>query len=353
MDEQISRIAVEHKLNLRALDLASEEAAKEIQEFKESLRKAIDPNTHSGIDVVLCGSFAQREITRESDCDYLVIVDELPDHRSVIEFISEIEHLREEKNLPAPGQQGIFGDFVTSAELLARIGLEADSNSGTTRRLLFLTESVSVYEPATRSSVIDKVLSRYCTDYDPLNRSNDDHIRVPRFLTNDLIRFWRTMAVDFGAKRWRSITPDWYLRFAKLVTTRKILFAGTLAAVFMTDHVLMERGADGDQHSRLVAHLKEQFDKPPLARLLASYDHVDDASKSALADILRVYDLFIAILNSRDGRTLLRRSDEREERAKTLRAETDGIATTIQESLEQVFFKDGFFRPLTQQYGLF
>ena len=354
MNEHISNVASKHGLNVDALQKAHDDAIRLIAEFCKSLRKALETESYAGIDVLVCGSFARREITRESDCDYLILVDELSDHRIVTRFMSEVERLREENSLAALGKQGTFGDFVTSTELMARIGLEADSNNNMTRRLLFLTESVSVYQPEIRSQVIDKVLSRYCADYLPDSRPEDYQIGVPRFLVNDLVRFWRTMAVDFGAKRWRSLRPDWYLRFAKLITTRKVLFAGSLTAAFLSERVLQQPSSvTDDAYKRLIFHLKEQFDMPPLARLLAAYEHVDDDSKRSLADILDSYNRFIEILNTRNARNLLMRADATDEKATALRQEIDKLGNRIQLGLEQVFFKDKVFQGLTLRYGLF
>ena len=95
------------------------------------------------------------------------------------------------------------------------------------------------------------------------------------------------MAVDFGAKRWRSISADWYLRFAKLVTTRKILFAGSLTALFLTNYTLLNSSDELHPHPKMIRHLKDQFDRPPLARLMTCYEHVDTNSKVALGQILQ------------------------------------------------------------------
>lgn len=125
-----------------------------------------------------------------------------------------------------PGRQGVFGDVVIAVSLYERIGLESDTNQNLTHRMLMLTESKSILSEPTYSNVIGHILTRYCADYVPPERKAGSPAMVPRHLLNDLIRFWRTMAVDFGAKRWRSSKDETSLRLIKLRTTRKILFAG-------------------------------------------------------------------------------------------------------------------------------
>lgn len=353
MDDWINLVAEEQKIDTTALNTAFVESEREIKAFSEALTGVFDKDEHSGIDVVLCGSIARRELTRESDCDYLVVVDNLDNHRLVPQFIREVEAIRRERMLGPTGQQGIFGEFISTAELLGRIGLEADTNLTTTRRLLLLTESVSAYAPSLRSKVIEEVLERYCADYHPDNDPTLDPIGVPRFLCNDLVRFWRTMAVDFGAKRWRSVTPDWYLRYAKLVTTRKILFAGSLISLFLTDLVASDPSGASHAYSGLMAHLKNQFDRPPLARLLSSYGYVNEESKGSLGEVLRVYNRFIEILNDRGARDLLQQSTSSSQRANELRTEVEEIIQTLQGSLEQIFFTEPVFAPITKRYGVF
>ncbi|MGH9279298.1 MAG: nucleotidyltransferase domain-containing protein, partial [Acidimicrobiales bacterium] len=198
LEETVIAVAQAHGLDISAMGEVARRSERELSDFRRQLR--LDDATFRQIGVVLTGSFARREVTDTSDCDFLVLVDGLVPHGLITRAIQQVNDLAREKRYGDVGSQGVFGDFAIGTELMARIGLDADTNVNTTRRLLMLFESVSVFNDEVRERLIRQLLERYCTDYDPRSsRSNIDRVNVPRFLLNDLVRYWRTMAVDFGA----------------------------------------------------------------------------------------------------------------------------------------------------------
>jgi hypothetical protein len=136
--------------------------------------------------IVLMGSWGRAEVTAGSDDDFMVLFHGSGDqevHPSVGEVAGVLDS--------TPGTQDIFGVPVFSEKLVHDIGLGADDNSNLTRRMLFLLESVPVTGVSAYRMVRDEILDRY------LDKSVKAY-RPPRFLLNDIVRYWRTICVDFA-----------------------------------------------------------------------------------------------------------------------------------------------------------
>jgi hypothetical protein len=114
-----------------------------------------------------------------------------------------------------PGRTGIFGNLIFSHELVHQIGGENDPNSNITRRLLLLLESRTIGSTDAYNRVVRVILERYFDQDTNLFNVDKTHFRVPRFLLNDIVRFWRTMAVDFAGKQRERGGEGWALRNIK------------------------------------------------------------------------------------------------------------------------------------------
>ncbi len=202
------------------VDFPNLRRARELTERGLASRRQKLGNLESDTDVavVLMGSWGRGEVTSGSDDDFMLLIrgqerSEVRPARADLEAILD----------RPPGPQGIFGEPVSSVTIVEHIGLEADSNKNLSRRMLFLLESVYATNQDVYDDVHEQLLARY------LDQSVKPQ-RPPRFLLNDVIRYWRTMCVDFAGKE-RQGPEKWGLRNAKLRTARKILFAGGLLPV--------------------------------------------------------------------------------------------------------------------------
>jgi hypothetical protein len=114
--------------------------------------------------------------------------------------------------------------------------------------------------------------------------------RPPRFLLNDLVRYWRTICVDFAGKE-REGPDKWGLRNAKLRTSRKVLFAGGLIPVlecFRFDREPMREFIEG------------QLDMPPTDRIAQAF--LENGATDEGGRALGAYDEFTGRMNDREFR---------------------------------------------------
>jgi hypothetical protein len=236
-----------------------------------------------GATVVLMGSWGRRELTSESDDDFMVLFEgQVRD--GARPAIDEVAGALEGK---APGPEDTFGQQVWLHDLRGKIGRDEDTNTNLTRRMLFVLESVAVCGAEVHARARRELLAAYL-------EANVKDYRPPRFLLNDLIRYWRTIAVDFESKMRARKGEGWGLRNAKLRLSRKALFAGGLLPVLEC----YRRPA-----REMLDDLDAEMQRPPLDRIadaFVDHDAVDPGLRA-----LNAYDTFLSIVDASDQRRAL------------------------------------------------
>lgn len=303
-----------------------------VEAARVSLQRELS-DLHSIFDVVAVGSIAREEASNESDFDYLAIAHGLPPKAShAKEVMRAAENVRKQLKLEPPGDTGMFGKVIAGAELTERIGLQEDTNLSHSRRILLLEESVSLFQPAKHQQLIELILDRYLADYETPKRG------VPRFLLNDVVRYWRTMAVDYQAKRWEKLQPEWGLRYLKLIVSRKLSFAGALVPLFLCDIADAER-------------LRIEFEKPALARLASLQLRLEPELLGSLRLVLEIAEEFAALLKDKDFRNSAKAIGERRDIvADSPFAQMRDRARKLQEALERMFFESRVLGDKSRRY---
>jgi predicted nucleotidyltransferase len=304
---------------------------------------------------VMFGSLAREEFTAGSDLDWTLLIDGQSDTKH-LDVTKEITKFVEKESKP-PGPTALFGTMAFSHELVHLIGGESDSNRNTTRRILLLLESRGMDDDdRVRDRVVRNLLKRYLQEDLAYHEFHNWKRRVPRFLLNDIVRFWRTMTVDYATKR-RDRDKGWALRNLKLRLSRKLTFTAGLA-MCMSCQLLpapsLENTTWGAQEfsAELENYLIGFSNKTPLhvvAEFIQKFD-ANDAGKR----IFDAYDRFLAILNDQGNRTHLQELEVSNAGSDTLFREAREIGTSFQEGLTQLFFKtDAALTEATQRYGVF
>jgi hypothetical protein len=208
----------------------------------------------SDIIIGVNGSVARREYTSGSDVDHFFLsaatepVDISCDEEA---FCAKLK----ERGLKMPAAGGVFEGALPVENLLRPIGGNDDSNKTLTRRMLFLLEGEWIFNQGAFEDLRGKLIAQYVTDDLETNK-------LALYLLNDIIRYWRTICIDFENKTSDGIKPR-AIRLTKLRVSRMLLcFAGMIAVAEANDLSALEK------RRRLV----ELFSKQGIDRLESLLD---------------------------------------------------------------------------------
>jgi len=140
--------------------------------------------------------------------------------------------------------------------------------------------------------------------------------RVPRFLFNDLTRYWRTICVDYAAKHRKQVGKQWAIRNAKLRFSRKLLFASGLAFCLSCEldppnsiHNTLF-GVSLDESSGPFITKARAFARTPALEFLAAFvdEFVQEPQKRATiaTNIFGSYDWWLVKMNDTNTRETLK-----------------------------------------------
>ncbi len=296
--------------------------------------------------VVLFGSWGRHEVTGGSDDDWALVRGGHPaEGERPVHGVQALPGLAPPPLAAVgavlggpgrdPGSQGTFAATIGTDALVERIGLDADDNRNLTRRMLLVLESVAVAGEGVHAAARAQVVDGYLADA-------GKSFRPPRFLLNDLIRYWRTICVDFvGKLRDDDGDGKWGLRNAKLRTSRKLLFAGGLLPVL--DCHRLEREAHR-------AHLLAQFAAPPTDRVAHTFLEYGAADAGVRA--LSAYDRWLGLLGDDEARAELAGLQEGAARSSAAFRDARRHAAELQGGLLALLFETPL-RDVVREYGIF
>lgn len=324
---------------------------------------ALDTFPTADASIVVVGSLARKEFTPDSDIDWTLLLDGMsrPQDEQVARDIRQVLNGLGKKQ---PGREGVFGTFVSSHDLIHRIGGETDTNANTTRRILLLLESVAIGRPDAHNRVLNNILYRYVDEDRGLWFGSNDS-KVPRFLFNDVARYWRTMAVDFAYKQRTRPDGGFLLRNTKLRMSRKLLFLAGMLTCFDCHTRFRDESERKDFYRRkpvqaTIERLRKVLAKPPLeilASALQDYSEYDESIKK----LFDAYDDFVGMLADE---TILPNGQTKRKHLDSLpvdHIDTDAVASEAREishrfrdAISELFLtKETELGRLTLEYGVF
>lgn len=348
--DSFERLCVAAAIDAPALLAARERSRKKLDE----LARLTSEVASEDVSLIVFGSLARLEFTSGSDLDWTLLVDGQTSP-SDFERVARVADLLVEAGFKKPGREGTFGNLISSHDLVHYIGGSDDYSANQTRRLLLLLESAPLGRDEAYRRTVRSVLDRYVSeDFGWMHARNTSN--VPRFLQNDISRFWRTMAVDFAYKRRDRAGEGWAIRTAKLRMSRKLIYASGLAMCFgcaLDPEIAGLKPSLTDRSAvvAVIAYLERYVRATPLDNLAAlalSSPELFAAAKQLIEN----YDGFVALLDDDVRRRRLEDLKQPDVSSDDVYESVRELSTGFQRALEQIFLSERLLQ-LTQTYGIF
>jgi predicted nucleotidyltransferase len=357
----LEELQKKHKLRWEHLQAAYQDSLKQLHRFRKLLE---DEKTASAeVSVVIFGSLARKEWASHSDLDWSLLLDGPVDPRHNARA-NRLAQLVAEHHLRQPGPTALFGKLTISQNLVHEIGGQDDTNRNLTQRVLMLLESQAVDREEAHRRVIEAILHRYLTNDPHASAPSYIKLKVPRFLFNDVVRYWRTMCVDYASKYQNRSTDGWAIRHLKLRLSRKLIFTAGVLLCFSCDvklypdiqrrfrDLFSEENAEQIPVNELVQHLRNRCQLEPLESLAEACLHF--AKPPTVKKIFGGYNDFLGILRDDKKRVRLLELEPQQADSDAVFEEARTVGRQFHEGLVSLFFQDQKrLGELTMHYGVF
>lgn len=261
----------------------TEERFRSIQERMKGAASIVDDFA----TVYATGSFGRGEASPHSDLDVFILTQldgsSLPalHPSSTIRLQAFLIDAVEKEDLPEFTDQGAYLKPHTLTDMTEKLGGRDDDYENLfTARMLLLLESRALLGDAAYIRAIDFVLDEYWKDY-PDNAADFR----PIFLTNDIIRYWKVLCLNYEANTRKSENPskralhNYKLKHSRLLTC--------YSAILYFCHLLRNQASISKDDAIKLTKLS------PTERLLTIADEGGAISREIVQAILSLYVEFL------------------------------------------------------------
>lgn len=195
----------------------------------EALANLNSTNGSESICIYVTGSYARGEASEHSDLDIFLVREGSKQENQIgripeVKIVSSLIDAQNKSGFPDFSDDGEYLKFHYIDDILRNLGNPHDDYTNAfTARLLLLLESRPVFGEKIYRGFVDGVVNAYFVDF----HDHEKNFR-PIFLVNDILRFWRTLCLNYENKRsWRQADPqarakghlqNLKLKFSRLLT---------------------------------------------------------------------------------------------------------------------------------------
>lgn len=249
--------------------------------------RLVDKVKTPDVAIVVAGSFGRLDACSESDLDYMILTEK--PNGDMADVKSVIVEAAKELGIPMPNQTGVFSETIPITDMIERTGSKDDSISSLAQRMLLLMESRPIYNEQLFRDVVNRTLRKY------LASVIEDTAKEALFLINDIIRYFRTICVNYEFNFWKE-EDKWVMRNVKLRHSRIVMYAGLLLLVLNSSKYT-------EHDDNKWAYLSTRVELSPLEKIAHVYK---DNRDHAVNRVLSIYDVFLRKISNPEMRKALR-----------------------------------------------
>ena len=175
------------------------------QILSDQIAQIPSSSDHPTLCIYATGSLAREEATEHSDLDAFFLLSEGADRKPLgrirdVKILNAVLTAQEGAEFPDFSNDGAYLKFLHIDDVVGWIGSKDDDyKNAFTARLLLLLESTYLYGEENFDCFKEKIIDIYFQDF----HDHSENFR-PIFLLNDILRFWRTLCLNYeNSRHWR------------------------------------------------------------------------------------------------------------------------------------------------------
>lgn len=252
-----------------------------LEELRHRLESTAELKDVPQLAIYATGSYGRREASPHSDLD-LFFVSEGPEvgniHKTLLD--AALIRLTRELGLPEFSGDGRWLQIHRVEEMIERLGTPRDDfENFFTARLLLLLESVPLCHNEAYEAILRRIVETYFRDF----AGHESDFR-PVFLLNDLLRFWRTICLNYESGR--PLGEDQKIKMKTRVKNLKLKFSRSFTCFSTVMHLVSEPGGTSPDM------LLEVVARPPAERVQLAAEKLDKGGELA-SEALNRYSWFL------------------------------------------------------------